>query len=193
MFSLVLTVSAEAWADAPPPPPEEDDLPIPTLEIERIPPSTSFEFGVQISFGQVAYFRDVEPPWIGYGFRGGWGKNFGKHRLGVGAGAVVEGSVGVHTQLALEPTVTWDYIANSGLLLGLGVGPAGVWTLNNETVVAERSFHISPTAVARIGGSQTWSRVGRRTFVFLEPKVRLVDGDTLSPVVALVVGSGGGR
>lgn len=194
LFSIVLTASPAAWAStAPPPPPEEDDLPIPTLEIERIPPSTSFEFGVQVSYGQVAYFRDQEPPWVGFGVRGGWGKNFSKHRLGAGLGVVVEGPVGIHTQVGLEPSVTWDFIAGNGLLLGFGVGPAAIWTLNNDTVVPEYGFNVSPTAVARIGGSQTWSRVGRRTFVFLEPKLRLVDGNTLSPLVALVVGSGQGR
>ena len=47
-------------------------------------------------------------------------------------------------------------------------------------------------AIARIGWSQTWSRVGRRLFLFLEPKVRYTDGQFV-PVVALAVGSGAGR
>lgn len=177
----------------PPPPPEEDDLPIPTLEIDRIPPSTSYEFAVQVSYGQVAYFRDVEPAWIGFGFRGGWGKNFGNHRLGVGLAGTVEGPISIHTQLGLEPTVNWDLVTSSGILIGVGAGPAAIWTLNNESVNAEYGFVVSPTAVARIGWSQTWSRVGRRLFVFIEPKVRMVDANTFSPLVAIAVGSGQGR
>jgi hypothetical protein len=201
LSALLWSAAAGAAAQSAPPPTavvtegpsEEDDLPIPTLEIERIPPNTSYEFAVQVGFGEVAYFRDVEPAWVGFGFRGGWGKNFAKHRLGIAGAAVAEGSIGIHTQLAFEPSVTWDFVAGNGLALGVGLGPAAVVTLNNETVVSEYGFRIAPTATARVGWSQTWSRVGRRLFLFLEPKVRLVDGDHFSPSVALAVGSGQGR
>ena len=183
-------------APLPPPPPPEDDLPIPTLTIDRVPPSTSFEFAVQVSYGMVPYFRSEVPPWIGFGFRGGWGKNFGLNRIGVNGTFSAEGDFGVHTVLDLEPHLAWDLVTPGGLLLGAGAGPAFVYTQANSTVTTERDFAVAPAAVARIGWSQTWSRVGRRLFVFLEPKVRVMSegGETyLSPVVALAVGSGGGR
>ena len=62
----------------------------------------------------------------------------------------------------------------------------------NVTVESESAFYVVPTASVRIGWSQTWSRVGRRLFLFLEPKVRYSE-EQFVPVVALVVGSGMGR
>ena len=85
-----------------------------------------------------------------------------------------------------------------------GIGPAVMYHVAaGESVVlrGERDFTIEPSLVGRIGWSQTWSRVGRRLFVYLEPKVRPglregADGamrPVLNPVLALVVGSGKGR
>jgi hypothetical protein len=179
-------------APLPPPPPPEDDLPIPTLEIDRVPPNTSFEGAVQVSYGQVAFFTDSVPPWVGFGLRGGWGKNFGLHRLGGAAAFVAEGDIGIHTLLGLEPSVEWNFVSNGGLLLGAGVGPSFMYTVSNVTVESESAFYVVPTASVRIGWSQTWSRVGRRLFLFLEPKVRYSE-EQFVPVVALVVGSGMGR
>ena len=176
----------------PPPPPAADDLPIPTLTIDRIPPNTSYEFAVQVSYGHVAYFRDQVPPWVGFGFRGGWGKNFGTHRIGVSGTFTAEGDIGVHTQLAVEPALTWDFVSGGGLLLGAGVGPAVAWTARSSTIDSEYAFEVAPSAVVRLGWSQTWSRVGRRLFLFVEPKARMAGGK-LSPLVAVAVGSGGGR
>lgn len=176
----------------PPPPPPEDDLPIPTLTLDRIPPNTSYEFAIQVSYGTVAYFRETVPPWVGFGMRGGWGKNFGANRLGVAATLAAEGDVGVHTQISLEPALAWDVVAKPGLLLGASVGPAVVWTAENATVEGRYGLDVAPSAAARVGWSQTWSRIGRRLFVFVEPKVRFAQGKA-SPLVALAVGSGGGR
>jgi len=179
-------------APLPPPPPPEDDLPIPTLTIDRVPPNTSFEGAVQVSFGEVAYFTDAVPPWVGFGLRGGWGKNFGLHRIGAGMGVAAEGDIGIHTLLAFEPSVNWDFVSASGLLIGAGVGPSFMYAVENATVFEEKTFGVVPAGSLRIGWSQTWSRVGRRLFVFLEPKVRYTEGE-LVPLVALVVGSGAGR
>jgi hypothetical protein len=176
----------------PPPPPPEDDLPIPTLTIDRVPPNTSYEFAVQVTYGEVPYFEADVPLWIGFGMRGGWGKNFGLHRLGVSGTFSAEGDIGVHTVLDLEPALAWDFVSGKGVLLGAGVGPSLAYRQENSTIFAERGFEIAPSAVVRAGWSQTWSRVGRRIFLFVEPKIRFADGD---PVVvgALAVGSGGGR
>lgn len=179
-------------APLPPPPPPEDDLPIPTLTIDRVPPRTSFEFAVHVSYGQVAYFTDAVPSWIGFGMRGGWGRNFGLHRIGVAGTVIAEGDFGVHTLAGFEPTVNWDFVSPKGLLLGVGAGPALMFTHNQSQVEIEQSFEVAPSAAARIGWSQTWSRVGRRLFVFLEPKIRWTP-EGLTPLVAIAVGSGGGR
>jgi len=63
-----------------------------------------------------------------------------------------------------------------------------------------RTFELQPSIVGRIGWSQGWTRVGRRVFVYLEPKLRpsLREDDGVrrfapNPVLALVVGSGRGR
>jgi hypothetical protein len=176
----------------PPPPPPEEELPIPTLTIDRIPPNTSYEFAIQVSYGTVAYFRDSVPPWVGFGVRGGWGKNFGINRIGAAATLAAEGDVGVHTQLSLEPALAWDIVAKPGILFGASAGPAVVWTAENATIEGKYSFEVAPSVAARLGWSQTWSRVGRRLFVFAEPKIRFAEGKA-SPVVALAVGSGGGR
>lgn len=179
-------------APLPPPPPPEDDLPIPTLTLDRVPPNTSYEFAIHVSYGFVPYFRSEVGTWIGFGFRGGYGKNLGLHRLGASGTFAAEGDVGVHTVLGLEPAFAWDFVGNKGLALGAGVGPSFVYGQTNATIDEERRFSVAPTGVIRIGWSQTWSRVGRRLFVFAEPKVRWIDG-AVSPVVAVAVGSGGGR
>lgn len=186
--------AAPTRAAAPAAPPEEE-LTMPTLSLERVPPRQSYDLALQISYGQVAYFRDTVPPWIGFGLRGAWGRNTGLHRFGAAALVAAEGDVGVHTYLSLEPSVTWDFVSRGdkgGVQLGAGVGPALGYVVNNDTVETERSFEVAPAAGLRIGYSQGWTRVGRRLFVLLEPKVRVAD-DGPSGVVALVVGSGGGR
>ena len=174
------------------PAPPEEELPIPTLTIDRVPPNTSMEFAVQVSYGSVAYFQDAVPAWIGFGVRGGWGKNFGLHRVGVAGTFTAEGDLGVHTLLALEPSVNWDFVSPQGVALGFGAGPALMYTNRNATTNTETSFEFAPSVAARVGWSQTWSRVGRRLFIYLEPKVRFTP-EGITPLVALAVGSGVGR
>ncbi len=203
-LALVTGAFAEEPAAAPaaipsrvatPAPPPEEELTMPTLSLERVPPRQSYDLALQISYGQVAYFRDAVPPWIGFGIRGAWGRNSGLHRFGVSGLVAAEGDIGVHTYLSFEPSGTWDFVSRGekgGIQLGVGVGPALGYVVSNETINTERSFEIAPAAGLRIGWSQGWTRVGRRLFVLLEPKVRVAD-DGPSGVVALVVGSGGGR
>jgi hypothetical protein len=174
-----------------PAPPTEDELPIPTLEIERIPPNTSYEFALQFSYGAITYFRDEVPPWIGFGARGGWGKNWGNHRLGPDFTATAEGPIGIHTTLSFEPKLNWDFVGNKGVLLGAGVGPAVMYHIESDTIFPEKTLGFAPVAAFRVGWSQGFSRVGRRLFFFVEPKLRYVDG-ALNPLVAFAVGSGKG-
>jgi len=176
----------------PPPPPPEDELPIPTLTIDRIPPSTSYEFAVQVSYGQVSYFRDTVPPWVGFGLRGAWGKNFGLHRIGGQLSFTSEGDMGIHTLLVTEPAVAYDVVTPFGLQLGVSGGPALMYWSDNSTQINERAFGVGPSVAARVGWSQTWTRVGRRLFVFAEPKLRIAGGSA-DVLVAVAVGSGAGR
>ena len=190
--ALVLVSSGTAWAQGePPPPPPEDELPVPTLTIDRLPPNTSWEFAVQVSYGAITYWRDYVPPWIGFGVRSGYGKHFGKHRLGVDGLLAVEGPIGVHTSMTLEPSLSWNFVSDGGVLLGAGAGPGVMYHQRNDTVIGESAWGSNVGANARLGWSQGWTRVGRRVFVFLEPKARVIDS-TFSPSVALVIGSGGG-
>lgn len=199
MFKLLLALvmvlstpvaSAQTLGPAP-----EDALPIPTLDFDRIPPRTSSEFAMQMGFGEVTYFRDLVPPWISFGMRGGWGKNLGMsgvHRIGGSFTFVAEGPVGVHSTFGFEPALTWDMVSEDGLLVGAGVGPSLMMFVKTDRVAAERETQLVPSGALRVGWSQTFSRVGRRLFVFVEPKMRVING-RINPVAALCVGSGTGR
>ncbi len=169
------------------------DLPPPTFEVQRLPPDVSYEFAMHFSFGTVTYWREFVDAWIGFGGRFSGGKHFNDHRLGGALTFVAEGPLGVHTTLALEPHATWDYVApKSGLALGFGIGPAAMYHFRNDISEPERTFTLNPSAAARIGWSQSWTRVGRRLFIVAEPKIRYIDGEP-NPLVAVVVGSGSGR
>lgn len=190
---LESTASAEEPAPTVAP---EDELPIPTLTLDRIPPRYSYELAMQVSYGEVAFFQETVPPWVGYGIRGGWGKNWGVHRLGVAGTFAAEGELGINTFLSVEPAVAYDLVAagdKGGIQVGASVGGALGYAVTRVTVVDEAGgFVAAPAAAVRLGWSQGWTRVGRRLFVFVEPKVRLAS-DGLAPVVAVAVGSGGGR
>ncbi|MEN0065137.1 MAG: hypothetical protein AAGA48_23540 [Myxococcota bacterium] len=176
-----------------PEPLDAADLPVPTLEIERLPANTSYEFAMQVSFGQVAYFTDVASSWPGFGLRAGWGKNLGGNsRIGVSGAASIEGEFGIFTLLTLEPGVAFDFVGNRGGLFGVTAGPSFVHTRDNSTVLREQGFALAPYVAARVGWSQTFSSVGRRLFLYLEPKVRFTEFGPV-PIAAFVVGSGGGR
>jgi len=176
-----------------PKPFDAGDLPIPTLEIDRIPAHTSYEFAMQVSFGPVAYFEHVSANSPGFGARAGWGRNLGPwHRVGAGGLVTVEGEPGVYTLFTFEPSITWDVVNKSGVALGVSVGPSFIHTRANATRVLKAGYAIDPVVAARVGWSQTFSSVGRRIFVYLEPKVRLTDRGPVT-IAALVVGSGRGR
>lgn len=172
----------------------EESFPKATIKLERLPPRYSYDFGLSLSYGTVTYWDEIVPPWIGFGMRGAYGRNKGNHRFGADVHLVAEGPIGVHTSLALEPHLSWDLVTGGGLLLGAGVGPALMYHASagpSTAVRGERAITFGPSAVARLGWSQGWSRVGRRLFVYVEPKMRVVNGE-LNPLMALVVGSGRG-
>ncbi|MEZ4317321.1 MAG: hypothetical protein R3F61_07445 [Myxococcota bacterium] len=173
----------------------DPSLPIPTLKYDRPPPDFSYEFGIQASYGVITYWRQEVAPWIGFGLRGGWGRNLpdsAKHRIGVNALLFVEGPLPVHMTGGLEPHLAWDFISDKGLLIGAGIGPSALYhskIVNGTSVFRKPGFGAS--AAVRVGWSQTWSRVGRRLFFMVEPKIRYMDG-SFGPTAQIVVGSGKG-
>lgn len=173
----------------------DPSLPIPTLKYDRPPPDFSYELALQASFGTITKWQDEIPPWIGFGVRAGWGRNIPesyKHRIGINALLFVEGPLPVHMTAGIEPHLAWDYVTKKGLQVGAGVGPAALYHSKIEdgtSVLRKPGFGVS--AAARVGWSQSWSRIGRRLFVLFEPKVRFMDGQ-FGAHGAIVVGSGKG-
>ncbi len=183
--------------------PVEDDepLPIPTMKIDRIPPRASYELGVQFGYVDVPYFRKTVGEWIGFGLRGAYGKNIGAHRVGVEGLFQVEGPFGVQTSFAIEPRFAWDYIlgADRGLQLGASLGPSLGY--HNQAIVGPSNnlvaVSIAPALAVRVGYSEQFSRVGRRFFVFAEPRLRYAPAgeavdQPFSPGINVVIGSGRG-
>lgn len=169
-----------------------DELPLPELTFDRIPPTTSWDMGVQLTYGEIGYFRALIPPWIGFGVRGAFGKHFGASRVGGSGSLTVEGPFPIHMSAFFEPQFAWDWIGKKHLLVGAGVGPYVAVHHRMDARGDETAFGLGPSAAVRIGWSEGWTRVGRRVFVMLEGKFRWV-ADSPSPSVALVVGSGKGR
>ncbi len=161
--------------------------------LERLPPKYSWELGVSASFGDITYWNDHRSytgPYIGQGFRVGWGRNMsgGDHRLGVQTNWSIEGPVPLYYTMALDPLPSWDMISHN-IQVGASLGPS----LLLHSMLGEGVFAgIAPSAAVRMGYSQSWTRVGRRVFVVLEPRVRLIGGEP-QLVGAIVVGQGRGR
>ena len=173
----------------------DPSLPIPTLQYERPPPDFSYEVGVQASYGVITFWQNEVEPWIGFGIRGGWGRNLPdtyKHRIGANVLLFVEGPMPVHMSVGLDPQLSWDYINDKGIQFGAGIGPTAYYhsKIENGTSIF-RKAGFGGAVSARVGWSQTWSRVGRRLFVLLEPRVRYTEGQW-GPSLALVIGSGKG-
>ena len=81
-----------------------------------------------------------------------------------------------------------DWIDHN-IQVGVSVGPA----LLLHQMLGEGLFPgAAPAAAVRMGWSQSWTRVGRRLFIVLEPRVRLI-GDEPQLVGSLIIGQGRGR
>ena len=170
----------------------EADAPAPVLfKLDRMPPKFSYDFAIHASFGDVTYFRTQVPPWVGFGFRGAWGRNFGVGRVGFQVTAAIEGPVPIHYSASLEPAASIDYIRNN-ILIGGSLGVSAMLHAELGKTETEYTPGVAPALGLRIGWSQSWTRVGRRVFVVLEPKVRYIDG-ALGPTVSVVVGAGRGK
>jgi hypothetical protein len=169
----------------------EEEAPPPPVVLRAIPPRYSWDFAFQVSYGQVPLYPDAQP-YVGFGLRGGWGKHFGKHRLGIVVDLTMEGPVTVQWVHALEPGFSWEYVHAKGLYLGAGVGPTlalGVSLKHTQQYAVD--FDVGPYASFRIGYSQPYSLVARRFVVAVEPKVRWLNGE-FTGLVSIVLGSGRG-
>ena len=195
LLALVpLALARGAEGDAPPPAdePEEEILPMSAWDVlEEMPPRASYEIGMVMSFGTIAYFADRA--WVGFGVIAGGGRVFSdQNRLGAALGVQLEGPVPIYYSVSVEPQATWDYIAAKRVQIGASVGPALMLHSELETVGSKNQFTVNPMVALRVGYSEGWSRVGRRFFALLAPKFRWID-DRPDFSVGLVFGSGNGR
>lgn len=172
----------------------DPSLPIPTLDFERPPPDYSYEIGLHLGYGQVAYWMQEIPSYPSFGLRLGWGRNFGanyRNRLGVTALLFFEGPLLVHLSAGLDPQISYDYVGENHLWFGFGVGGAAMVNRRRVNTQSTTTSSFAPSASVRLGYSQTWSRVGRRLFIGVEPRTRIANGN-IGTSVSLVVGSGQG-
>jgi hypothetical protein len=178
-------------------PETEDDEDIWKL-LDELPARVAWEGAMHASYGNVGYWSGANTPWVGLGGRAGYGVIFkAKNRLGGAMGASLEGEFPIYATAAFEPQITLDRVSG-GLQLGLSVGPSLLVHTSQATVHTETVAGLASMAAFRIGYSKSYSRLGRRFFVVLEPKIRILKprDPAASPVdwlVAIVVGSGRGR
>lgn len=164
---------------------------LPDVELIRVPPTYSYDVGVQLGVSQVTYWADEVPPWAALGFFFTWGVHFkGNDRIGPSLSVLAEGPVPLHGSYSLEPTVRWDRIMGK-LTVGASVGGAAMGHAAMRSGSTETGFSLSPVAAGRIGWSEGWTRVGRRLFLVVEPKFRFIAGN-LDTSVVLQIGSGHG-
>lgn len=164
---------------------------LPEVELKRIPPVYSYDFGLQLGVADITYFRDEVPPWATYGFFASWGWHpRGNDRIGPGLAVMVEGPLPLHYSASFEPSFRWDRIMGK-LTVGAAIGPAFMIHSKATELGPEIGFTPAPMVAARVGWSEGWTRVGRRLFIVAEPKVRLIAGD-VNYGITLQVGSGQG-
>ncbi|MCA9566902.1 MAG: hypothetical protein KC656_03630 [Myxococcales bacterium] len=193
MFTVVLLASTALAQDV-------DDtgldpsLPIPTLKYDRPPPDFSHEVALQLGYGDVTYWKQEVGPWVNFGLRIGWGRNIPdhhQHRIGVTTVVFAEGPLPVHMSVGVDPQLTWDHIGENNLWIGAGIGGAAMYSSKDTGSLTEKRVTLAPSASVRLGWSQTWSRLGRRLFAGVEPRMRITNGN-VGYGAALVIGSGKG-
>ncbi|MFT7519721.1 MAG: hypothetical protein ACI9MC_001864 [Kiritimatiellia bacterium] len=161
---------------------------LPEVELKRIPPSYSYDFGAQFGIGDMGWWRTEIGPWMHMGLFGSWGIHYrGNDRFGPGLALQVEGPVPLQTTVALEPTMRWDRVIGK-VGVGASLGGAFMYHYSMKPGVNESAVSGSPVAAVRLGWSQGWTRIGRRLFVVAEPKIRFIKGAP-SASVALQIGS----
>lgn len=164
---------------------------LPEVKLERVPPQYSYDIGMQLGVAELTYFREEVPPWATIGVFGSWGYHIrGNDRVGPGLAVIVEGPIPLHTSISVEPTLRWDRIMGNisvGAAAGVAVMTHAAWRSSGTEV----DITPNPVLAARVGWSQGWTRVGRRLFIVVEPKARLVS-QRINPGISIQVGSGHG-
>ena len=164
---------------------------LPEVKLERVPPTYSYDFGLQFGVTEVTWWREDIPAWGKLGLFGAWGRHLNNgDRLGFGLALTGEGDVPIHMTLAIEPTLRWDRVQGK-LALGFSTGAALMYHRADKVGGIESATSAAPLVAARIGWSEGFTRVGRRLFVVLEPKVRYMVG-RFSPSLSIAVGTGHG-
>src|SRR5687768_12174179 len=49
-------------------------------ELENLPPRASYDLAVDVSFGDITYWRNRTGPYLGFGVKTGWGQHLGESR-----------------------------------------------------------------------------------------------------------------
>lgn len=174
----------------------DTEPPPPPVILREIPPRFSWEVDLIAGLGNLPQF--AIPLWMGLGVRGGWGKNFDRHRVGFGMSIALEGQIGIEWSNNFEPAVIWDFVGPRKLWLGASLGPDLLINTRVDPASGagtKNEFDIAPSAAFRIGFSQPWSLLSQRFHVGLEGKFRMLElGQHNYPqgVVSVVIGSGRG-
>lgn len=174
---------------------DDDEPPPAPVVLKHLPPRFSWEVALAPSYGMITQFPD-NPPWMGLGIRGGWGRHFGTaHRVAAGLSISFEGPITVRWSNNFEPHAMYDFVATDkakGLWVGASLGPSLILnTALARTSGYDVTFDVAPMVSARIGYSSPFSRIARRFFIGVEPKLRVIDG-AANGIVAIVIGSGMG-
>jgi hypothetical protein len=200
VVSALLAGPASAQETPPPPAPvataplasptfEEPPPPAPVLR--DVPPRFSWDFAVAVSYGMMTQFN-AAPPFAGFGFRGGWGKHYGRSRVGAGLAVSFEGPIPIQWGNYLTPAFQWDFVHEKRVAFGASAGLDLILSADaGRTQQYEVTFDPAPMVAFRIGYSTPWSLVRNRFFILVEPKLRVVAGQP-SFVGAIVIGTGRG-
>jgi hypothetical protein len=165
---------------------------LPEVELERIPPSYSYDIGIQIGAGDLTYWRDEVPVWATLGFFASWGAHYrGNDRFGPGLAFIAEGPIPLHASYSGELTFRWDRMLGEHIAVGAAAGGALMVHTAMRDFDTEVAVTPAPVVAARFGWAQNWTRVGRRLFVVAEPKARVIAG-RVNYGISIQVGSTSG-
>lgn len=160
-------------------------------QLEGLPPTWSNELSVHVIYGLTPFYAHQAPAWVGFGVKVGAGKHYGNHRLGGSFLLSTEGPAPEEYAIGLEPHLAWEGLFGS-VLAGASIGPDLVYYAESVLTGADRHYGTAASMSAHLGFSNPWSRVARRTFFYVEPRMKYADGE-LVPSISLAIGAGRGQ
>ena len=160
--------------------------------LKNMPPSWSWDGEMGFGYGDVPAWRRYNAHYILMGGRISFGRHLKNpaHRVGGTLVSTLDGPVPITFAWVVEPGLAWDAVVGK-VQVGATVGYATSYNANNQLIGWETTFTTGPALSFRVAYSQPWSPVTRRMHVFVEPKVRQMQG-LLAPSATLFVGSGRG-